>query len=266
MQNAGSLPNRLGRNRGGYSGERVDIDSILEATLDAAEQSGWERQSIPCFGNRELPVLVRRPPGATRHVYISAGIHGDEPAGPLALADLIRDARWPDTLSAWVCPCLNPGGFAVNRRENDHGIDLNRDYKAARSAEVQAHIRWLRTQPQFDLALCLHEDWESNGFYLYELNPDRVSSHADAILRSVSEVCPIDLSPTIEGRAAENGVIQGPIDLEIWPDWPEPFFLINEKTRHSYTLETPSDFELPVRVKAMRNAVHTLLNRMAGGA
>ena len=31
-------------------------------------------------------------------------------------------------------------------------------------------MRWLARQPNFDLAVCVHEDWESVGFYLYELN------------------------------------------------------------------------------------------------
>ena len=58
---------------------------------------------------------------------------------------------WPDDAEIWLCPCLNPTGFPRNTRENAGGVDLNRDYKHRRSAEVRAHIAWLQRQPNFDL-------------------------------------------------------------------------------------------------------------------
>ncbi len=99
-------------------------------------------------------------------VYISTGIHGDEPAGPLAALQLLQEDCWPKDAALWMCPCLNPTGFPLNRRENAQGIDLNRDYRHLETAEVQAHTSWLQRQPAFDLTLCLHEDWESRGFYI----------------------------------------------------------------------------------------------------
>ena len=115
----------------------------------------------------------RGTPSARIRVYISAGIHGDEPAGPLAALQLLQEDCWPGDAALWMCPCLNPTGFPLNRRENAQGIDLNRDYRHLETAEVRAHIDWLQRQPSFDLTLCLHEDWESHGFYIYEVNPDQ---------------------------------------------------------------------------------------------
>ena len=88
----------------------------------------------------------------------------------------------PRTLDYWICPCLNPTGFEANRRENAAGTDLNRQYLQPEAHEVIAHIGWLERQPKFDLCLCLHEDWEAHGFYLYELNPDHLSSLAERII------------------------------------------------------------------------------------
>src|SRR5688572_10031014 len=115
--------------------------------------------------------LTKRTRGPRPRIYLSAGIHGDEPAPPLALLAALEAGMF-DTRAVWfICPLLNPAGFLRRTRENADGIDLNRDYKALRSVEIQAHARWLQRQPNFDLALCLHEDWESSGYYLYELNP-----------------------------------------------------------------------------------------------
>jgi len=195
-----------------------------------------------------------------RKLYLSTGIHGDEPAGPLAVRQLLQEDRWPDHADIWLCPCLNPTGFPLNRRENKDNVDLNRDYRHLQTAEVCAHVTWLEKQPDFDLTVCVHEDWESHGFYLYELNPDHQSSFSERMISEVAKVCPIDLSEVIEDRPAKNGIISPDIDPTKRPQWPEAFYLIMNKTRHSYTLEAPSDFPLPVRVSALVAAVRTVLD------
>ena len=83
------------------------------------------------LGGHELVFLSRLGRTGPRF-YLSAGIHGDEPAGLLALHDLIRDDAWPDHLNLGICPCLNPQGFERGTRENASGHDLNRDYRTPR--------------------------------------------------------------------------------------------------------------------------------------
>ena len=182
---------------------------------------------------------------------------------PTAVRQLLQDDKWPANLSFWVCPCLNPTGFEANRRENAAGADLNRQYRKPQAQEILAHIAWLQAQPRFDLCLCLHEDWEASGFYLYELNPDAMPSLAPAMIEKVAEVCPIDPSEVIEGRPARKGLIRPSIDPRSRPDWPEAFFLLSYKTRLSYTLEAPSDFPLAVRVAALSSAVTAALAAFA---
>jgi hypothetical protein len=215
-----------------------------------------------------LPAFVREvAPGqgngvSARRLYISAGIHGDEPASPLAALALLRQNEWPDHLSIHFCPCLNPDGFDLNTRENPSGIDLNRQYRTPRAGETIAHIHWLKRQPRFDLALCLHEDWESSGFYVYELNPDNQPSIAPTIIEAAERVCPVERSDIIEGWPANGGIIRPGANPEARPDWPEAFYLVMNKTRMSYTLESPSDYPPPVRtgvlVEAARAAAFAL--------
>ena len=198
----------------------------------------------------------------TRHaprIYISTGIHGDEPAGPLAALRLLQENHWPANAEIILHPCLNPAGFSLNRRDNGQGIDLNRDYLDLQSVEVRAHIAWLEKQPRFDLCLCLHEDWEAHGFYVYELNPDHQPSLAEAIVAGVAKVCPVDQSEIIEGREAKGGIIRPNLDPHSRPQWPEAFWLLSHKTRLSYTLEAPSDFPLTVRINALVNGVNAAL-------
>jgi hypothetical protein len=255
---------RLGKNIGGYHGERIDVQQTREAIESAARNHGWSVSHLPAREHR-LPILTRaaQAPTAPR-LYVSSGMHGDEPAGPLALLQLLQENRWPDA-HLTLAPLLNPGGLARNTRENEDGIDINRDYRHFRSAEAQTHAEWLKAQPAFDLTLLLHEDWESHGFYCYELNPDHRPSLARTILDAVAPVCPIDPTDLIDGRPiSEPGIIR-PME---WPDfnpdqrpeWPEAVWLGVNKTRLNYTLEAPSDWPIAIRINALAAAVRAAVD------
>lgn len=254
---------RLGKNHSGYHGETIDMDAVLRDVQTAARHSGWLAEPLPVFESHQLLTFRRSPAEPRRRIYISTGIHGDEPAGPLAARQLLQENRWPEKAALWLCPCLNPHGFRLNRRENELGLDLNRDYRHRRAPATRAHIAWLERQPAFDLSLCLHEDWESHGFYVYELNPEDRPSLAPKIVARVAGVCPIDPSPMIEGREARGGIIRPNLDPASRPEWPEAFYLIQNKTRLSYTLEAPSDWPLPIRVAALVAGVRVALESLA---
>ncbi len=256
---------RLGKNHGGYYGEIVDIHAVLRDLKAAGQTRGWASELFCKAANFEIFALHRKaaqPALPARRVYISAGIHGDEPAGPLALWQMLQADEWPAAFEYWLCPCLNPTGFFLNSRENEDRKDMNRDYRHLETGEVAAHVRWLERQPQFEAAFCLHEDWESPGFYVYEVNPDQRPPLAPKMVESVSAVCPIDLSPVIEGREALGGIINPSIDPAQRPLWPEAFWLLQNKTRLVYTLEAPSDFPLEVRVRALVAAMKSALNQL----
>lgn len=258
---------RLGKNIGGYRGESIDIQKVLRDIEKEIVDKNWvcdrvHLSSETAVHQADFLAYRRTLPNARNHFYLSTGIHGDEPAGPLAVLQLLREDVWPDNTAVWLCPCLNLTGFPLNRRENSDGIDLNRDYRHLQTTEIRTHVSWLEQQPSFDVALCLHEDWEAQGFYLYELNPDDRTSLASAILARVAEFCPIDISPNIEGWPSQNGIIRPAVNPEERPQWAEAVYLISNKTRLSYTLEAPSDFPLPVRVAALVAGVQTVLKAL----
>ncbi|HWF19012.1 MAG TPA: M14 family metallocarboxypeptidase [Verrucomicrobiae bacterium] len=254
---------RLGKNLGKYFGEGIDIQRVLAEIEKSAETHGWKSEAFLKTDHFRLLGLIRSTPRAKKSVYISTGIHGDEPAGPLAALQLLQENRWPDNVDVWLCPCLNPTGFPSSTRENAQGIDLNRQYLQPEAAEIRAHIAWLERQPNFDVCICLHEDWEAAGFYVYELNPDNRPSFAKAIIARVAEVCPIDMSSMIEGRPASGGIINPSVDPRSRPQWPEAFYLLTHKTRQSYTVEAPSDFQLVTRVAATVAAVRAVLDLLS---
>ena len=242
----------------------LDPASLAARLQGAGAKAGFRSTSFGEAGGVPLIALTKRTPGPRPRIYLSAGIHGDEPAPPLALLSLIESGLF-DARAVWfLCPMLNPEGLARGTRESAAGTDLNRDYRHLESPEVRAHVHWLRSQPNFDLAVCVHEDWESTGFYLYELNRGTRPSLAEPIIAAVSRVCPIDQSPVIEGREAKGGIIRptgSPFERE---KWPESIYLQANHTRLSYTIEAPSALALEIRIAALRAALETAIGLTAG--
>ena len=183
----------------------------------------------------------------------------DEPAGPMAILRLLEEDRWPDA-HLWLIPCLNPDGFCRNTRENSEGIDLNRDFLVPRSVEVTGQVEWLKQLPELDLALLLHEDWEANGFYCYEINLGGRASLAETLIESASRFCPIEHETEIEGRKVDRpGIIRPGSDPASRPLWPEAIWLAVHQSKLTYTLEAPSDWPLMPRVDALVAAIHAAL-------
>lgn len=246
---------RLRKNIGRYCGEIISVQQLLADIDHAVAGKDWQRDKY-----KTLLVFRRTPPSPRVNIYISAGIHGDEPAGPLAALQLLKEDRWPADAAIWLCPCLNPTGLAMGTRENDKGIDLNRDFRNPQTEEVRAHTEWLRQQPKFDISLCLHEDWEANGFYVYESNPNNVPSLSEKIIAAVAKVCPIEHASLVDNWEASGGIIRPQVNLAERPQWPEALYLLANNSRVSYTLEAPSDFPIQVRVNAIVTAVRVVLD------
>lgn len=225
----------------------------------AALAAGFAEEKFGTIGDDGLFAYTKPTPGRPK-VYLSAGVHGDEPAPPWALLHLMQ-AGWFDGRCEWyVCPLINPAGFRRATRENADGLDLNRDYKSPRSAEIQAHVSWLQRQPQFDVVFCVHEDWEAQGFYLYELNPENRSTLAHAMLAGARAHCPIETATTIDGRpTSEPGIIRPVADPLLRETWPEAIYLREHHGTLHYTIESPSGLPLEQRVATLTGAISAAL-------
>ncbi|MCZ6801249.1 MAG: hypothetical protein O7F12_12260, partial [Nitrospirae bacterium] len=151
----------------------------------------------------------------------------------------------------------------LNQRENHMGIDLNRDYLNPATKEVIAHINYIEEQEPWDLSLIIHEDWESDGFYLYDKPTDLTDGWAKTIVERVRKVCPIDLSEAIDKMSSSEGIISPRFenikeDPKLKGQWPEAIYLfMTEKVRGSFTFEAPSSYDMPTRIKALETAILT---------
>jgi protein MpaA len=226
----------------------------------AARAAGFAEEQFGVIAGHPLRGYTKPAPAGKPHIYLSSGIHGDEPAPPWALLRLVESGWCDDRFSWFICPLLNPTGFLRRTRENAEGHDQNRDYKDLRTPEVQAHVAWLRRQPRFDLVICVHEDWESAGFYLYELNILNQPTLAHAMLAAARAHCPIETAAVIDGReSAEPGIIRPVSDPLLRETWPEAIYLREHHGSLHYTIESPSALPLEQRVTTLMAVLRAAL-------
>ena len=239
--------------------ERFDWPSFLPGFSEAARGNGFRETTL--LETEDGPLTAWEKDGKGPTVYLSAGIHGDEPAGPLAVLRLMQGGFFSDGHRWMICPALNPGGLALGTRENRNGVDLNRDYRIQGTPEVAAHATWLSGKDVPDVFVSLHEDWESDGFYFYEINLGEDNpARATALFSAVSKYFPPEPGPEIDGHAVrELGWIYHRAEADLPDSWPEAIFLAKRGCPLSFTFETPSKAPLEARIAAHMSALKELL-------
>lgn len=224
----------------------------------------------------ELPIsFVRytspiRIPARRLKLLLTAGIHGDEPAGVLALYRYMLSISLRDiAVDVYAFPCVNPVGLLRNSRLNSGHFDLNRQMTPNSIApEVRALVTTLESQRiSFDAAFDLHEDNpdvecdfnpqgpQADGFYLYESSFDPLRSPiGPAMSRAVAQQgVSVSSQHTIYGERAVRGVIQRGLERNRIFDLER--FLTMNFTNHVITTETLVSAPLKERIKAQTTAL-----------
>ena len=189
--------------------------------------------------------------GPEKLIYLSAGIHGDEPAGVWGLLYwLLNHIKVLHEINLLIYPCLNPWGFINNSRLDSDGRDLNRYWHSKKKSAISS-IKERINGLDSCLAINLHEDFDADGIYLYESTVRKKHDDlAHEILSSGSKHIPIDSRKKIEGRWSKNGIIRPTKDSLPKEGLPEAAFLQENFSGRTFVFETPSEYDLGIRVKA----------------
>lgn len=131
------------------------------------------------YGDHTLPAVA-----------LSAGVHGDELAGPLALFRLVAADALPRAFSYRIWPVLNPTGFDGRTRANADGVDVNRTFGRGGSAPESRAVVTANRDLKFVLSIDLHEDADAWGFYCYEYGGGSIGTQV--VRKLGAEGVPID--------------------------------------------------------------------------
>jgi murein peptide amidase A len=91
----------------------------------------WEQVGTSVQGR---PIRVMTIGHGPRKVLFIGGIHGDEPEGAIATAELpaaFGAAGLADAVTVTIMQDANPDGRAAGTRENANGVDVNRNFPAS---------------------------------------------------------------------------------------------------------------------------------------
>lgn len=227
-----------------------DYEFLIRRWRSIAPRRGLRLVPYASAGGFELFYAITRRPARDRPwLYLSAGIHGDEPASTEACLEwMTATGVSPGDINVMIFPCLNPWGLVNNRRTDSEGRDLNRTYHDDTVPQTAAHKAALAGH-RFDLTLALHEDYDANGVYIYEARGPRPYL-AETLLAAASRHLSIDTRRSIEGRGSRAGVVRRTFTSGMMPAHPESFVLFFHHTNRTLTLETPSEAHIDARVAA----------------
>jgi hypothetical protein len=183
--------------------------------------------------------------------YISAGIHGDEPAGTEALITWAeKNTRLLKRRPFFLVPCINPWGLVNNSRTDSQRRDMNRSFQSDALPEIVA-LRKAMGRRRFSLGLMLHEDYDALGIYIYELE-GASPVWGEALLAAARPHVPTDWRDLIEGRECIDGMVRRPLDMNLFKEigLPEAVYLYLQGCPRVFTIETPSEYGLDRRVRA----------------
>jgi hypothetical protein len=233
-----SLPSGIATHADG----RAPIEALYSTFLSLMDE-GWSLETIigsqPAGTPAPLPIIALRSPLRGPAVWILAGIHGEEPAGPNAIAEAIEDiAALGRRRPVVLLPLLNPQGYARNWRylnvpvysetvdgqsvgDSSHLLASAEDPGRARSATPSSPeadaitafiLRQLAEYPPA-VSIDLHEDNLIDAGYVYSQGKagagDPLANEAVAVLKAAG--VPIQQEGTTRFDESIAGGIVGPV-------------------------------------------------------
>lgn len=242
-----------------------DYRLLLERWLEVTRRV--PSLSLSVFGEAGgyplVVVATEQPDPDAVSFYLSAGIHGDEPAPVEALI------RWAqrnatrgvfDRMNLLMFPCLNPWGLERNIRFDSEGRDLNRFYHSKKVSQIAAQLDVMKGW-RFHVAACLHEDYDARGFYLYEIAAKR-PYWGESFCGDLIGIMDPDDRRNIDGHRSRDGVIRRRVTPSMMKkQHPEAFLLHFKHADRTFTLETPSEERLEERVRIQKGFLDALLRK-----
>lgn len=197
-------------------------------------------------------------------VVFSAGIHGDEIAGPYAVLQFLAEYKEVDpSIRIILFPVVNPYGFDRGIRQNAFRQDINRRFcDKLLVGEAKAVVEVIkRVKP--DYFVSLHEWFGKDGFYMYASDAINKEKILGIPKIAVDKGFKVFNGSKINGEDCVEGVIWHP--TEGYKDDRSRCTLENRvynEGSHYICTETPSKAILKRRVDVQVNIMNYVLDKL----
>ena len=237
------------------------VETRLRAAVHASPNLTLISIGTVSYGTFTAPIWLvsYRPDGPVRRtVFVSGGIHGNEPEGVEAVIQdieaLSRDhSCYPDTAIDFA-PLVNPWGWTHDERYDRERIDINRTDSQPSPKEANI-IRTFWADKKYDLMIDHHVDSRYDGAYLLTYdNPDLARARQAACVLS-------RLGYGLRSDNGYNGVVG--VTREEMPVTKITTLMLYARDRHSeqvYIIETPYAAEEADRVRMSRIVEQSLIS------
>jgi hypothetical protein len=212
-----------------------------------------------------------------KNIFLSAGLHGDEPAGVYALLGFFENKakEYDDKLNFFAIPCINPFGFEYDIRQNHNQVDLNRNFDSPKPEKEVSLVKKVLEEYSraFLFTLDMHEDPTDKinpgfelkdnprDFYMYEKSPSREASVGHTIIRELERKgIWATKQKKIYHDFNDGGLVWHQSPEHKWnEDSSELFSYLQRYTDYSFTTETPTCWAVDKRVDAHLTALDLLM-------
>ncbi len=240
---------------------------------------------VQIFGKTKYPMYYASFGEGPKHILVTGGVHGDEPAGTYAALDLMshftNDRLYSKDFTIHIYPCINPWGYEHNTRRNGEGLDLNRGFeKQIKGEECRMfadHLIKLGIK-EYEFTIDFHEgsrnmiwteftiDDNPDGGWVYELCYDHDKRKGRQMVEAVRKAgLPINTLKIVYEDSCHDGLTSYPEDMKS-KDYAAMTsfdgFLWNNYTQDAFTTETNSDWSIEDRVKAHHLFFFTALDTL----
>ena len=249
---------------------QVNTYADLEARWKALRRTGNAAvREVACAGAPRTLLCAEIGEAQLPAIAFASGVHGDEPAAPWALLQLVEERELDERFSYRIWPCTNPSGYVRRTRESVDGVDINRSFGRGGQAPESRAILMANRNRKFVISFDLHEDVDADGFYCYEYGtPQLGHAMVDAVQDAgypVQDLACCDLGAPFTAAELAGGVVRpSPAsEIDAIGGLSYNLSLARHAARCALTLETPARLPWQDRLAIHRIAVKAAIAAFA---
>jgi len=238
----------------------ADLSLFISHLKRVAAKRQFSVNELGVVGNDPIFLLRRDILSDRPNLLITAGFHGEEPAGCWGILLFLETVSQEllQNVNLSFIPLVNPTGFKKGYRYNDWGENPNSGFCHTLSGKPETSKEGSILLENLDLVkqlakdgfVSLHEDSDQERFYIYTFeNSDSPGVFSKSLLHAGTDFFEPCSDGIVEGASLNNGIIFKDCDGSFED------FLFHKGIPITACSETPGKADIKKRIEANSNIV-----------